>query len=258
MDIVYVIGTGSKWQNNELRYSLRSICRFGRHLGDVYIVGDLLPDFIDPSAVHFLREKDSPSFPPAQNVARKIAAAFAHFNLERFLLSSDDHFFIKPVDFDMWPVHYKGDQLPDESQLGNERLGDRRYRQVMVDTRRFMERIGLDTRYYEGHTNKLYTSEAWLYIGSRMKDYGDVMHSSRYGISMNSPMAAAIMKLHPDYPCIRRKDVKLRHLNTPDDWEQLKGAESFSIYDSAVQAGVAGFLEVLFPERCCFERQMPV
>lgn len=254
MDIVYVIGTGSKWNNNELKYSFRSICRFGQHLGDVYIVGDLLPDFIDPDTVHFLRVKDMPEVPAAISVGHKIACAFSHFNLEQFLLSSDDHFFIKPVDFDRWPVHYKGHQMPDESQLWNENIGSKQYRQAMVDTRRFMKRLGLDTKYYEGHTNKLYTLEAWKYINSFSHDFIDIVSKAKYGISMNSPMAATIMKMHPEYPCIGRRDVKLRHLNTPEDWEQLQGTESFSIYDSAIKTGVAGLLQVLFPDKCRFEK----
>ena len=39
MDILYCIGEGSKWNNNELRYSLRSLEKFGKNVGNIYMVG---------------------------------------------------------------------------------------------------------------------------------------------------------------------------------------------------------------------------
>ena len=36
MDIVYCLGNGSKWDNNELRYSLRSVERYCKKLWQGY------------------------------------------------------------------------------------------------------------------------------------------------------------------------------------------------------------------------------
>ena len=76
MDIVYIIGSGSKWQDNELRYSLRSIEKFGGNFGEVYIVGDRLPPFIDPSTVRYLPVKDITTGKPALNVYYKLCRLF--------------------------------------------------------------------------------------------------------------------------------------------------------------------------------------
>ena len=40
MDIVYILGTGSKHDNIELRMSLRSICKYGQNIGRVIVAGD--------------------------------------------------------------------------------------------------------------------------------------------------------------------------------------------------------------------------
>lgn len=251
MDIVYVIGTGSRWDNNELRYSLRSICHHGFNLGQVYIVGDELPDFVDPGKVHYLHFCDSPNLSPYQNVFRKIQFFFGASTVNRFLLSSDDHFFIKPVDFDEWPLHYKGDHMPTEAQMTDVNIGDARYRRVLIRTAKFMEANGFDMRFFEGHTNKLYSRATWEYLQALgIEDYA----MQEEGISLNSIMAGAMAgEMNPEY-VIKRKDIKLKHLNTPEDWELLQGTESFSIYDSAIKTGVAGLLQVLFPDKCRFEK----
>lgn len=264
MDVVYVIGTGSKWDNNELRYSLRSICRYGIGLGRVIIVGDKLPEFVNPARVTFIKYADKPGGSPARNVYSKIAQIFYQTNLDKFLLSSDDHFFIKETIFEYghYPILYKGLAMPMPGEKG---IGDKRYSQTMFDTRRFMEAADLSLKYYEGHTNKLYTREAWEHLQSLRESsyslygkYGSwflkAMKETEYGISTNAPMAAMHMLLHPNYPCRYRKDIKLRHLNTPEDWKLLEDANSFSIYDSAIHTGVEEFLQHFFPVPCIFER----
>lgn len=40
MDVVYPLGTGSRWSNNELRYSLRSLEMYYPDIGNVYVVGN--------------------------------------------------------------------------------------------------------------------------------------------------------------------------------------------------------------------------
>ena len=249
MDVVYVLGHGSKWDDNELRYSLRSIVNNGIGLGDVYIISDYLPEFINPEKVKHIHFGDASNLSPCQNVYNKLQALFSRTDLQQFLFSSDDHFFIKPVYFNRWPLHYKGDKMPDYGVKG---VGDRRYTQTMIDTYQMMRRLNLDTKYYEGHTNKLYTREAWDYLTARGAWEG--MFTTAYGVSTNSPMAAAIKRLHANTPCIYRQDIKLRSLNTPADFELLKSAVSFSIYDCAIDSGVADYLQHEFPQKCRFER----
>ena len=134
-------------------------------------------------------------------------------------------------------------------------VGDARYTRAMADTRAFMERHKLDMHYWEGHTNKLYTREAYEYIwsGSWGSSYIEAVEGSPYGISMNSVMAAVILRLHPDTEVRYRKDIKLKHLDRTTDWMQLLDAHSFSIYDSAWNTGVFDLLNYLFPNKSRFE-----
>ena len=254
MDVVYVIGTGSQWNNNELRYSLRSICRYGLGLGRVFIVGDALPSFINPDKVTYILSRDDPGGTPARNVFGKLCDFFRECDVEDVLLSSDDHFFIKPTDFNIYnyPIMYKGSHMPLPGEKG---IGGKVYTQTMIDTGRFMMENDLDLRYFEGHTNKWYNRTMWYHMLSfHMTQW--MYFDSKYGISTNAPMAALLMKhSFGRFKCEYRKDVKLKHLNTPEDWKELENANCFSIYDSAIKTGVADYLAGLFPDPCYFELQ---
>ncbi len=45
IDLVYVVGTGSRWNDNELRFSLRSVSKNLSNVGKVFIVGEC-PDYL--------------------------------------------------------------------------------------------------------------------------------------------------------------------------------------------------------------------
>lgn len=92
-DIVYVLGTGSGWGDNELRYSLRSLSTYMSDLGTVYVVGHR-PRWLD-GVVHLPwpdrhRCKE-------RNIMEKLAYACGHPDLSKqFLHIHDDHFMLSP------------------------------------------------------------------------------------------------------------------------------------------------------------------
>ena len=45
IDVVYVLGKGTKWNDNEIRFSLRSLAKNVTGIRNVYIVGER-PDFL--------------------------------------------------------------------------------------------------------------------------------------------------------------------------------------------------------------------
>ena len=73
ISVVYPLGTGSKWQNNELRYSLRSLSKISG-IGDVFIVGEK-PDWVR-NVIH-IPCKDVP-FRKEYSIYTKIMAAMAN------------------------------------------------------------------------------------------------------------------------------------------------------------------------------------
>ncbi len=96
-DIVYPLGKGSVWKNNELRYSLRSFEKFAIGIRNVYLVGEF-PDWIN--GIINLPCKDGPN--KEINIANKIYTACLDPNLsDDFIFANDDHIITQPIDLEI-------------------------------------------------------------------------------------------------------------------------------------------------------------
>jgi len=96
IDVVYTLGTGSRWDNREIIFSLRSFERHLGKLGKVWIVGHL-PDFLQgiehiPFPDPYKENKDA-------NKINKVLRACAEPALsERFVWCSDDQCLLADAD----------------------------------------------------------------------------------------------------------------------------------------------------------------
>lgn len=100
MDIVIPLGSGSKHNNLELRYTLRSI---EKHIliplcqepGQIFLVGDR-PDFIH-NVIHIQAYDTPESKWKEQNIFQKVMAAIDDPRLsDDFILFNDEHFLLEP------------------------------------------------------------------------------------------------------------------------------------------------------------------
>ena len=146
VNIVYIVGRGSVWQNNELRFSLRSIARFGKNIGRVIIVGEM-PPFVNPKTVThvpFGDETDCKHY----NIMMKINAAIDSLKLtEPFLISSDDHFLTTDTDFAKYPIISKGVLDAEDNSKGE-------YFRSLNQTRKWLKEHGVDCDVIIGAKNK--------------------------------------------------------------------------------------------------------
>lgn len=92
MDYVYILGTGSAWEDNELRYSLRSLEQFAPEVGNIVIVGSC-PKWLQ-NITHI--PIGDPGKNKTINVVSKIRAASKSKEISNeFVLMNDDFFFLK-------------------------------------------------------------------------------------------------------------------------------------------------------------------
>ena len=240
MDILYVVGTGSKWQNNELRYSLRSIDKFGRNVGRVYIATEHLPAFVNPEKVVHYPIRDLGKIKHL-NIMDKIEGVMQHTDIaDDFLLSSDDHFYIRETDFDNYPLYYKG-------EIENKR-DDSEYWRSLRDTKHLLQVNGLSVFATNPHCNThfnrpLYERYKWLIAeGKRLA----------YGAEVNCLMGN--MLIAEGVEPTAYKDVKVQCYNNREELDKmLTEAHCFSIYDSALNCGMKEYLRELFPNKSRWE-----
>jgi hypothetical protein len=237
IDILYVLGQGSQWENRELRYSLRSVCRFATGVSRVFVVGH------DPG---FL--KDAQVFPVADtsnnkeyNIAAMIAWASKNTDIsEDFLMLNDDHFLIAPIHAPAYPLYQVGlleDRIP--------KVVSAQYRASLVNTREHLLKAGKPTMSFEPHTPITFNRSHFLQLTP-------VWEESR--IRRAGYVARSIYCNYLGLVGTTIADVKLRKPKGPEDVaKRVAGRDVFSISDSSIELGVASFLEQLFPEKCRFE-----
>jgi len=112
MDILYLVGEGySKCNYNELRYSLRSIEKYGKNVDRVYVVGycpEWLSDEIIKIPLDSQSLKHSGITEKHINFITSILYVVDNTDIgNEFLISMDDHFYIRETDFNNYPIYAK-------------------------------------------------------------------------------------------------------------------------------------------------------
>ena len=166
MEIVYILGNGSKFNNEEIRYSLRSLEKFV-NFNRVFIVGEC-PKFLR-NVIH-IPFGDSKN--PRVNHLEKINEIIEKVSdlSENFLLMYDDIFFIDKVDIENYPNYYKG-----EMQTYNG--FDSFFKKSMSDTKDYLESKGASILNYSVHKPVIYNKTLWKSI-----DWSEV-YKAPHGLS---------------------------------------------------------------------------
>lgn len=243
-DILYVLGSKSKWDNNELRYSLRSIEKFGKNVGNIYVVG-YDPGFLSDK-VTIIPHEDL-YIRKHKNILENIKYAVEHSNIgENFLLSSDDHFYVKETDFDNYPYFCRG-ELPNTVKANVKNKG---YIGSLVDTRKLLERNGYTYYNFSQHGNTHLTREG-------IKEADRLICSSyttKFGCEPTCLILNVAYSQHP-FSITDREDLKVGNIANKDELIKLIGdREVFSIYDNSIECGVAEYLQELFPNKSIYEK----
>ena len=102
MDVVYILGNGSEVDNEELRFSLRSLCINMLDLRKVYVVG-VLPAFL--RGVHHIPCDDRHEKRWKNALEKTRLASTTDGITEEFLLMNDDFFMLKEFEGAEFPFY---------------------------------------------------------------------------------------------------------------------------------------------------------
>ena len=248
MDILYVIGRGSEWNNNELRYSLRSLEKFGRNINRVFISG-YCPDFINQKIVTWIPCPDEYEF-KHKNILRCIEKAVAESDIaDDFLYSSDDHFYVTETDFDAYPIFRKGGLPafvnPDDNEYS--------YRTSLVSTYMLLQAAGMTTHDFSWHGNTHFNKT--LYNEQQFAAMRRMAFAMTGGVEPSCLMLNYMLKRRP-FEWVQRHDRKFGDETTREEF--VKGMdenrECFSCSPKVMRTYLATYLAQMFPTPSKYDR----
>lgn len=223
MDILYILGGGSTRNNLELRMSLRSIAKYGTNIGKVIIAGSI-PQWLTDDIIK-VPLKDRYSY-KHQNILHCIETVIDLGVVNGdFLYSSDDHFYVKPVDFDNYPFYYKCELR----RAVNKTDPFYQYHKSLYDTRMLCEKYGLPTENYSQHCNTHMNTQVF----NRCRAIIHESYQLPYGVEPTS-ILMNMWQTFPNPPrTILREDVKILKAQSIEEvYEQIGDRDCFSIGDS--------------------------
>jgi len=228
ISVVYTIGKGSRWNDYELLFSLRSIQKHLKGIGEVFIIGEC-PDFL--TNVNHIPAKD-PYAVPDTNIMLKIKTACETMEVsEDFLFMNDDHYLMTDFEADKFPYFYCSTL---EVYL-KKRAGDGYGRRARNTRTSLLER-GLKDKHFDIHYPILYNKKAFI---EQVCDKYDM--TKKDGFVLKSLYANGL-KIEG----IETKDFKL---NVPPP----KNCQVFSTHPR-VSGAIYRFLEYKFPSKSMFEK----
>jgi len=218
LPVLIPLGNGSIWQDNELRYSLRSIAQFISH-SEIIVIGHK-PNWL--TNVTHIPAKDEYGFiNSAKNIHNKILQS----PVEDFILWNDDYFALQPINLQ----NYHSGHISEKLQSLKNNLFANTVRNTIPYT----------TNYFDIH-------------------YPMVMNLSVYKntvakLDWSKPYGYCIKSLYAT-DGIYRKDVKLfERMKIEQIQTLLKHVDLFSLHDTALNSHMRQFLKQTFPNPSRYE-----
>ena len=234
MKALYPLGTGSTWNNNELRYSLRSLQCIS-DLSGVIVVGDD-PGFLSDDVTFIPNHRIFSN--PAQGIFENILAACQdEMTPETFLLVNDDYFFTAEIQAATYPYYHLGQT---KDRLKN--CSGEYYNHLFV-TQEELKRRGLPTLNFDSHYPMIVEKSKVLQL-AEMYDW-----NRQHGFTFKS-IYCNTFGIEGEY----RADCKVNASHPLEWWlEFASQREMFSIGDLAINEGLIEFLRQMWSEKCRFE-----
>lgn len=235
IDIIYPLRhAGSHWDNNELKYSLRSVEKHLTGVRNIWVIGER-PKWINPANLNHRFHVDESIF-PARNIYLKIKSMCQHPEIsENFLFMNDDHFFTHDFVASEIPYYYTGDL--------REIKNNTTYQETINNTIRTLENRNRLTLNFDTHTPIIYNKEKFLKTTSEYfwtKDHAYCIKS----IYCNT------LKIEG----VNIEDGKFRNPKGDEQLDHwLSKHKIFSIEDTAINRDLEKRFETLYPTKSKYE-----
>lgn len=246
MDVVYVLGTGSRWNNNEIRFSLRSIEQNLRDVGNVFIVGEL-PGFLQ-NVVH-IPAKDifDPAINADGNIITKVLTACEDERLsDDFLFINDDHLVLQETNISNVPPFHKGDMTSFEPKYWELNFWRKRLKRTME----VLSGEHYTTYHFDCHTPIIFNKHIFKEAVRRF-NYADGI-----GYTMKSLYGNLVYK---DMGVLLKNEKKtiFKNYTLSEINERLQGVRFMSFNDYGLNKSLKLWLIENFGQQSKYEKDLP-
>lgn len=231
--IVIPLGNGSRWNNTELRYCLRSITKHLTGYADIFIVGEK-PEWLT-GCIHIpCPDYGDKTYHKERNIFEKIMAACKDERVtEDFLFMNDDHFLLQDFEAGKFPYYCHG--------WLNEFMTVTDYKHTVRNTIEW--NYGEDCPYFDIHCPIVYNKQNFIHH-MRNPDW-----SIRFGYCIKTMYGHLNIGKATEYP-----DLKINEVYSSDQIRKLiTGRPWFSIGDKAREGGLLRVLNELYPHKSKYE-----
>ena len=155
IDVLYIVGPQDELSEKSLRWSLRSLAKYGTGVGRV-IVSGYPPDWLAPCVDRFRSEDRGEPHKFARIWRTLFDALDAGLVSGDFVMAHDDNYYTKPLAVDETPLWYRKDELP---TIDCEVRGGRNYRISLAATRQTLLDAGYGIVDAANHCNMRFSTD---------------------------------------------------------------------------------------------------
>jgi len=200
MTLLYILGTGTKHDNIELRWSLRSVAQFALGIDRIVVAGNP-PEWLsgDVERCHYQQHLNRTN----RNIPDTAFAAVKSLGLTGdVVLGYDDCILTAKTDFRFLPLMCRAWSLP--SVPANPNNG---YFRALVETRKFLIDNDMPSIDFEQHAFKVFSADSLMRHADLVRRSID---DSMFGVTADCLFSNLTLKDGPNRPVVFRKDMKLR------------------------------------------------
>lgn len=238
IDIVYVLSNESRWIDKEIMYSIRSVEKFIKGYGKIFIVGRK-PMFFNDKVIEIPYEDIFTN--KARNIKCKILRAAVDRRVSNnFMLLNDDYFFLQPIEEPgNYPYYYKCD-LKETIRRNRHNLD---YLPHVMATEEVLRNLALPRKNFDTHYPIIYNKKKLCEVCDKF------LWNVSYGFIFKSVYCNTL-----GIKGVQREDCKINHPHVRSNWPIItKELECFSIGDRSINASLEQFLSGLFPKPSRYE-----
>lgn len=240
IDIVYVLGKGSAWNNNELRLSLRSVSKNLKSIRKIYLVGEK-PEWIK-NIIH-IPFGDELKNNADGNIIKKILRVCQEENLsDNFLFMNDDYLIMQAIEAPSIPPYHKGDMTTFEKAY----FEDCFWKGRLWRTMNILVQKGFTAYHFDCHVPIVLNKKLFPEV---IKQFD---FERNIGYTMKSLYGNVI---YPDGPLLNGEKVTMfRPYSLKDSIERMKDRQFIAFNDTGLTPVLKEILYNMFPSSSKYEK----